>query len=85
MDNRSEKTNVGKIITVTLAIVAGVCAVMWFAVKLYRKYCLLETCDEDVDGLDDELNEGGHDCEVVFDHEDEEDETSEDDAEGAKA
>ena len=86
MDNRSEKTSVGKIITVTLAIVAGVCAVMWFAAKLYRKYCLLDSHDgEDEEGLDDELGEGDHECEIVFDHEEQEDAAPEDVAEDAKA
>ena len=66
MPEKRESTNVGKIIAITLAVVAGACAVIWFALKLYRKYCLLE-CDyaevqedEELFDVDDEC-----DCEVV--------------------
>lgn len=65
---KNEGTNVGKIIAVTLAVVAGACAVIWFAMKLYRKYCLLECGDYDEE-LDEIYNDGLYDenmgCEVV--------------------
>jgi hypothetical protein len=69
MDMRkNERTNVGKIIAVTLAVVAGACAVIWFAMKLYRKYCLLE-CDDYDEELDEIYNDGLYDenagCAVV--------------------
>ena len=60
---KNEKTNYGKIIAVTLAFVAGACAVIWFAMKLYRKYCLLECGDYDEE-LDELYNEGLYDEEA---------------------
>ncbi|MBR0442742.1 MAG: hypothetical protein IIX15_00220 [Clostridia bacterium] len=71
MSNKNESPNYGKIVAITVAVVAGACAVIWFAIKLYRKYCLLE-CD-----YGDELNELDEDalfaedgeCEVVIDDE----------------
>ncbi|MBO5898661.1 MAG: hypothetical protein J6R04_06595 [Clostridia bacterium] len=63
MSEKRESTNIGKIIAITLAVVAGACAVIWFALKLYRKYCLLE-CDyaeEQEELFDDDVC----DCEVV--------------------
>ena len=69
---KNESTNYGKIIAITLAVVAGACTVIWFAVKLYRKYCLLE-CDgyDEFDELsDDGLFEQDNECEVVIDGED---------------
>lgn len=67
MNEKNGTPNYGKIIAITLAVVAGACAVIWFALKLYRKYCLLE-CDYDYDEELDEdgLFEGECDgCEVV--------------------
>lgn len=70
-NKKDGRTNYGKIIAITLAVVAGACAVIWFALKLYRKYCLLECDDYDEldelagDGLFDECTE----CEVVVDGE----------------
>ena len=65
---KNERTNYGKIIAVTLAFVAGACAVIWFAMKLYRKYCLLECGDYDEE-LDEIYNDGLYDeekgCVVV--------------------
>ena len=65
---KNERTNYGKIIAVTLAFVAGACAVIWFAMKLYRKYCLLECGDYDEE-LDEIYNDGPYDeekgCVVV--------------------
>ena len=60
---KNERTNYGKIIAVTLAFVAGACAVIWFAMKLYRKYCLLECCDYDEE-LDEIYNDGLYDEEA---------------------
>ena len=65
---KNEGTNIGKIVAVTLAVVAGACAVIWFAMKLYRKYCLLECGDYDEE-LDEIYNDGLYDedtgCVVV--------------------
>lgn len=71
-DKREERTNYGKIIAITLAIVAGACAVVWFTIKLYRKYCLLdfEGYDELDDLSDDALFEENGECEVVIEGED---------------
>ena len=60
---KNERTNYGKIIAATLAFVAGACAVIWFAMKLYRKYCLLECCDYDEE-LDEIYNDGLYDEEA---------------------
>ncbi len=72
MYNKNDRPNYGKIIAITLAVVAGACTVVWFAIKLYRKYCLLE-CDygEDFDELSEDgmFSEDGE-CEVVIDDED---------------
>jgi hypothetical protein len=69
MCNKNDSPNYGKIIAITLAVVAGACAVIWFAIKLYRKYCLLE-CDygEEFDELSEDglFTEDGE-CEVVID------------------
>jgi hypothetical protein len=60
---KNEGTNIGKIIAITLAVVAGACAVIWFAMKLYRKYCLLECGDYDEE-LDEIYNDGLYDEET---------------------
>ena len=63
---KNERTNYGKIIAVTLAVVAGACAVIWFAMKLYEKYCLIEyDYDEELD--DESLFDDAIECEVVAD------------------
>jgi hypothetical protein len=66
MSEKKESTNIGKIVAITLAVVAGACAVIWFALKLYRKYCLLE-CDYAEEQEDEELFDDDDvcDCEVV--------------------
>ena len=69
MCNKNESPNYGKIIAITLAVVAGTCAVIWFAIKLYRKYCLLE-CDygDELDELDeDALFAEDGECEIEVD------------------
>ena len=75
MEERRERVGIGKIIVITLAVVAGACAVIWFAMKLYRKYCLLECGDYDEE-LDEIYNDGLYDeetgCEVILDNETEE-------------
>ena len=63
---KNEGTNVGKIIAITLAVVAGACAVIWFAMKLYRKYCLIE-CDYDGELDDESLFDDAMECEVMVD------------------
>lgn len=72
---RKERIGFGKILVTTIAVVAGACAVIWFAMKLYRKYCLLECCDYDEE-LDEIYNDGLYNeengCEVVLDNETEE-------------
>lgn len=63
---KRESSNIGKIIVITLAVVAGACAVIWFALKLYRKYCLLECdCDEEQDDETLFEDDGECECEVV--------------------
>ena len=57
-----KKTNYGKIIAITLAAVAGVCAVAFVIYKLVKKYTEDLVCDCD-DLLDDECC----DCELVLD------------------
>ncbi len=67
---KNEGTNYGKIIAVTLAFVAGACAIIWFAMKLYRKYCLIECgdcCEEDWDDLCDDALFDEDGCEVIVD------------------
>ena len=68
MSEKRESTNVGKILTITLAVVAGACAVIWFAMKLYSKYCLIE-CDYAEDQDDEELFAENGECEVVVEAE----------------
>jgi hypothetical protein len=63
---KNEGTNVGKIIAITLAVVAGACAVIWFAMELYRKYCLIEY-DYDAELDDESLFDDALECEVVMD------------------
>ena len=63
---KNEGTNVGKIIAITLAVVAGACAVIWFAMELYRKYCLIEY-DYDAELDDESLFDDTMECEVVVD------------------
>ena len=65
MSEKRDHTNIGKIVAITLAVVAGACAVIWFAMKLYRKYCLLE-CDY-IEEEGDELFGEDDECEVVVD------------------
>ena len=75
MEERRERASIGKILVVTLAVVAGACAVIWFAMKLYRKYCLLECGDYDEE-LDEIYNDGLYNeengCEVLVEDETEE-------------
>ncbi len=74
MYNNEKKTNYGKIIAITMAVVAGACAIIWFALKLYRKYCLLDKYDYDDEFSDlpdadfDTMADG--DCEVVLEEDD---------------
>ena len=76
-----KKTNYGKILAITGAAVAGACAVIWFALKLYRKYCLLDRYDYDDEFCDlpdsdfDAMADG--DCEVVLEEEEAETEAEE--------
>ncbi len=58
---KKKKTNYGKIVAITLACVAGACAVGFFLFKLYEKYvaCKLVLdddciCDDDCEGNCDE-------------------------------
>jgi hypothetical protein len=61
-----KKTNYGKIIAITVAAVTGACAIIWFALKLYRKYCLIEY-DYDAELDDESLFDDALECEVVMD------------------
>lgn len=73
MSEKKESSNIGKIIVITLAVVAGACAVIWFALKLYRKYCLLE-CDYNEAQDEKPLfeDDGERECEVVVEESEEE-------------
>lgn len=68
-----KKTNYGKIIAITVAAVTGACAIIWFALKLYRKYCLLDRYDYDDEFCDlpdgDFETMGDGECEVVLEEE----------------
>ena len=68
-----KKTNYGKIIAITVAAVTGACAIIWFALKLYRKYCLLDKYDYDDEFTDlpdaDFDTMADSDCEVVLEEE----------------
>ena len=70
MSKRNQQTNYGNIIVTTLAIVAGACTVIWFALKLYRKYCLLDGYDYDEE-FDDLYVDDAPECEVVLEGEQE--------------
>ena len=61
-----KKTNYGKIIAITLAAVAGVCAVAFVIYKLVKKYTedLVYDCDDLLDECDD--------CEIALEDGDEE-------------
>ena len=52
---RKKSTNYGKIIAITLAAVAGVCAVAFVVYKLIKKYTeeLVYDCDDLLDECDD--------------------------------
>ena len=77
--NKKESSSLGKILIITGAVVAGACTVIWFAMKLYRKYCLLEHGEgDDLEELTEDGNED-HECEIVF----EDDEADEDAAQDA--
>ncbi len=49
---KKEKTNYGKIFAITIAVVAGACAIIFFAAKLLGKYFSFCECDSE-DFLDD--------------------------------
>jgi hypothetical protein len=72
MEEKRERAGLGKILFITLAVVAGACAVIWFAMKLYRKYCLLE-CDDYDEELDELCNDGLYNeelgCELMIESE----------------
>ena len=60
-----KKTNYGKIIAITLAAVAGACAVAFVVYKLIKKYT--DELDYDCDDLLDECDE----CDLALDECDE--------------
>ncbi len=49
-----KKTNYGKIIVITLAVIAGACAIAYAVMKLYRKFFVVEDADEDELFFDEE-------------------------------
>ena len=59
--HKKKKTNYGKIIAITLAVVAGVSAIAFVVYKLIKKYTedLVYDCDDLLDECDD--------CELVID------------------
>ena len=50
---KKKKTNYGKIVAITLAAVAGTCAVAYFVYKLFGKFCGCCECDCGEDFLDE--------------------------------
>ena len=73
MSKNENKTNYGKILAITGAVVAGACAIIWVALKLYRKYCLLDNYayDDEFSDLPDDDFESMADgeCEVILEDE----------------
>ena len=65
---QKKKTNYGKIIAITLAVVAGVSAIAFVVYKLIKKYTedLVYDCDDLLDECDD--------CDLAIDEIDEADE-----------
>ena len=49
-----KKTNYGKIIVITLAVIAGACAIAYAVMKLYRKFFVVKDADEDELFFDEE-------------------------------
>lgn len=79
MSKNENSTNYGKILAITGAVVAGACAVIWFAMKLYQKYCLLDNYayDDEFSDLPEDDFDGVADgeCEVVLEEEESEEDT----------
>jgi len=69
---QKKKTNYGKIIAITLAVVAGVSAIAFVVYKLIKKYTedLVYDCDDLLDECDD--------CDLVIDEAEEAEEIAED-------
>ena len=49
-----KKTNYGKIIAITLAVIAGACAIAYAVMKLYRKFFVVKDAEEDELFFDEE-------------------------------
>ena len=65
-----KKTNYGKIIAITLAVIAGACAIAYAVMKLYRKFFVVKDAEEDElffdeDGMLDEIEIDTGDEDVV--------------------
>ena len=72
---QKKKTNYGKIVAITLAVVAAASAIAFVVYKLIKKYTedLVFDCDDFLDECDD--------CDIVIDDADECEELAEADAE----
>lgn len=53
-----KKTNYGKIIAITLAVIAGVCAITYAAIKLYRKFAASKNTEDDELFFDEDFLDG---------------------------
>ena len=65
-----KKTNYGKIIAITLAVIAGACAIAYAVMKLYRKFFVVKDAEEDElffdeDGMLEEIEIDTGDEDVV--------------------
>ena len=54
---KKKKTGAGKILLIITAIAAGIAAVAYAAVKLYRKFCVIDNVDKDAIDDNDFLTE----------------------------
>lgn len=46
-EREMKKTGLGKALAITLGIVAAISAVAYIAVKLYRRFCMIDRIDKD--------------------------------------
>ena len=55
---KEKKTNYGKVIAITLAVIAGVCAITYAAIKLYRKFAASKNVEDDELFFDEDFLDG---------------------------
>ncbi|MBQ9415440.1 MAG: hypothetical protein IJU20_01190 [Clostridia bacterium] len=54
---KKKKTSVGKVFLILTAVCAGISAVAYASIKLYRKFCVIDNVDKDAIDDDDFLTE----------------------------